>query len=294
MTRRLPSTTTLLALETAARHQSFARAAQELALSEAAISRQIGKLESTLGVRLFLREGNRVVLTPAGARYADGIREALARIERETRQLQEPASGRATLEIGVVPTMASRWLIPRMARFHQRHPEIAVNLHERTRPFDLAGSNLHAAIAFDHPEWSALAVEALFETPLLPVCHPDLAGQPAARVPLLQKLESPYGWTQYAQASGVSLPTPQAGLRYDRYALLIEAARAGIGMALVPRQYIEDDLASGRLCAPWPLAPALAERYVLVSQSDSSSALQHFRHWLLEEAAEHRASRQMA
>ena len=128
MTRRLPGTTALLALEAAARHQSFARAAQELALTEGAISRQIAKLESQLGVRLFHRVGNRVELSEPGARYAADMREALNLIEGKTRQLIAEARNDATLHIGVIPTFASRWLIPRMGRFQQRYPQIRVNL----------------------------------------------------------------------------------------------------------------------------------------------------------------------
>lgn len=112
MTRRLPSTSALLALEAAARHQSFAKAAQELSLSEGAISRQIAKLEDFLGVRLFHRVGNRVELSAPGASYATRMRTALADIERHTRQLMSDTQGTSTLEIGVIPTLASRWLIP--------------------------------------------------------------------------------------------------------------------------------------------------------------------------------------
>ena len=286
MTRRLPSTTALLALEAAARHQSFARAAQELSLTEGAISRQIAKLESQLGVRLFHRVGNRVELSGPGARYAADIREALELIEHKTRQLLADTRRDAALEIGVIPTLASRWLIPRMARFHQRHPQIQVNLRERTEPFDLAASGLHAAINFEHPAWAMLQVQPLFEEPLLAVCHPDLAARSAADTPLLHKYEQAGRWAEYARLAGIDLPTPTAGPRYDRFSLLIEAAKAGIGMALVPRLYVEDDLQLGRLQAPWPVVAGLSERYVLVTRpGERTPALDAFETWLLEETA---------
>ncbi len=286
MTRRLPSTTALLALEAAARHQSFARAAQELSLTEGAISRQIAKLESQLGVRLFQRSGNRVELSEPGARYAADMREALDLIERKTRQLQAASRTDAALEIGVIPTLASRWLIPRMVRFHQRHPHIRVNLRERTEPFDLLASGLHAAINIEHPAWVGLPVQPLFQAPLLAVCHPELAGRAPHEMPLLHKHDNGEQWSEYAAHSGIDLPQTGSGPRYDRFSLLIDAARSGMGMALVPRLYVQDDLDQGRLSAPWPHAGQLSERYVLVEPAaEQGPALDLFKHWLLEQSA---------
>ncbi len=286
VTRRLPSTTALLALEAAARHQSFARAAQELSVTEGAISRQIAKLESQLNVRLFLRIGNRVELSELGARYAADMRDALDLIERKTRQLLTSARSDATLEIGVIPTLASRWLIPRMARFQQRHPHIQVNLRERTEPFAFTDSALHAAINFEHPAWAAMQVQPLFEEPLLAVCHPDLAARPPAEQPLLHKHDHGNLWNEYARHAGIDLPDAGSGPRFDRFSLLIDAAKAGIGMALVPRFYVEDELQQGRLHAPWPEVSALTERYVLVTRpGDQPPALELFKHWLLEESS---------
>jgi len=284
VTRRLPGTTALLALEAAARHQSFARAAQELSLTEGAISRQIAKLEEQVGVRLFHRVGNRVELSDLGARYAAEMREALDMIERRTRQLQADARVDAPLEIGVIPTFASRWLIPRMADFHQRHPQVRINLRERTEPFNLADSELHAAINIEHPAWSAMQVQALFQAPLLAVCHPGLAGRAPAELPLLHKHEDGEQWAAYARHSGIELPQPATGPRYDRFSLLIDAARAGMGVALVPRLYVEEDLAQDRLRAPWPEVTQLSERYVLVSRpGEVPVALEVFREWLFGE-----------
>jgi len=286
VTRRLPSTTALLALEAAARHQSFARAAQELSLTEGAISRQIAKLESQLGVRLFHRSGNRVELSEPGARYAVDMREALALIERKTRQLQADSRPDAALEIGVIPTFASRWLIPRMADFQQRHPQVRVNLRERTEPFDLAASDLHAAINVEHPAWHALPVQALFQAPLLAVCHPDLAARAPGEMPLLHKHDNGEQWSEYARCSGLELPQAGTGPRYDRFSLLIDAARSGMGMALVPRLYVQEDLDQHRLSAPWPQAGALNERYVLVERpGEQGTPLGLFKQWLLEQSA---------
>lgn len=287
MSRRLPSTSALLALEAAARHQSFARAAQELSLSEGAISRQIAKLEQFLGVRLFHRVGNRVELSGPGASYAAQMRTVLADIERYTRQVMTDTPGRTSLEIGVIPTLAGRWLIPRLARFRQLHPDIEINLRERTEPFSLEESGLHAAINYDHPIWQSMRVQPLFDEQMVAVCHPSLADETPCRMPLLHKNEGPYGWPRYAELTGLAIPAEATGPIYDRYALLIEAAKAGIGMALVPRRYIEEDLKEGRLTAPWPTLPQLIERYVLVTRPAALTppALAKFELWLIEESA---------
>ncbi|MBK4994865.1 LysR family transcriptional regulator [Pseudomonas sp. S37] len=287
MSRRLPSISALLALETAARHQSFAKAAQELSLSEGAISRQIAKLEGMLGIRLFNRVGNRVELSELGAGYASRIRASLADIERHTHQLVADARGTTSLEIGIIPTLASRWLIPRLTRFQARYPEIEVNLKERTQPFSLEESGLQAAINYDHPAWRTMKVQPLFEDQMVAVCHPRLASELPGNMPLLHKLASPFNWARYAALAGLPLSTRTAGPTYDRYALLIEAAKAGIGMALVPRRYVERELQEGGLCTPWPEMAELCERYVLVTRpgTETAPALAKFEHWLIEEAS---------
>lgn len=286
MSKRLPSTSALIALEAAARHQSFAKAAQELSLSEGAISRQIAKLEGLLGTRLFNRVGNRVELTGHGAGYAAQIRASLADIERNTRQLMADSRGITSLEIGVIPTLASRWLIPRLTGFHERHPEIEINLRERTTPFSLMESGLQAAINYDHPVWHTMKVQPLFEEPLVPICHPRLARVFPQSMPLLHKLASTYSWARYATLAGLPLSAESTGPTYDRYALLIEAAKAGIGMALVPGRYVEEELLGGKLAAPWPVISELRERYVLVTRPsiETAPALAKFEHWVIGEA----------
>lgn len=284
MSRRLlPSTSALLALETAARHQSFARAAEELSLSEGAISRQIAKLETLLGVQLFRRSGNRVELSPSGATYAARMRSALADIERHTQALLAEAQGRNALEIGVIPTLAGRWLIPRLASFRAQNPDVEINLRERTQPFSFAESGLHAAINYAHPVWQTMRVQPLFEEPMVAVCHASLAELSPQRMPLLHKDQGAGDWARYAELTGLPLAPSPAGPTYDRYALLIESARAGLGMALVPRRYVQQDLDEARLLAPWPTAGQLKERYVLVTRPDTppTSALGRFERWLL-------------
>lgn len=174
MRRNIPSSTALTAFEAAARHGSFARAAEELSLTEGAISRQIGRLEAFLGVILFERVGNRVRLLPNGARYAVQVRESLDRLDRDSQYVMGQPNDGASLDIAIIPTFAMRWLIPRLSRFQQKHPNITVHLAERMDPFVLAGSGFDAAIHFEHPAWTGMRMHRLLHEVLVPVCHPDL------------------------------------------------------------------------------------------------------------------------
>ncbi|ARU94887.1 LysR substrate-binding domain-containing protein [Tatumella citrea] len=247
MKRILPGTPALIAFEASARHGSFSRAATELFISEGAVSRQIARLEAQLGTTLFLRRGNRVELSGQGLRYAAEIREILGRLEQESlRLVAQPEDGRI-LELAVIPTFANRWLIPRLPDFVQQYPNIIVNLSERTKPFPLAGSGFDAAVHFSHPAWVGHHLRPLFDEYLIPVCRPDgLSSQM-----LLHKRNTPNAWRDYAQSNPVPLSNTMAGPRFDLYSMLIDAALAGLGIALVPEVYVAAELASGRLHIPW-------------------------------------------
>jgi len=293
MRRKLPSTAALLAFEAAARHGSFARAADELALTEGAISRQIGRLEAFLSVTLFERVGNRVRLLPNGERYAKQVSELLDRLDRDSQYLMGQPGDGANLDIATSPTFAMRWLIPRLLRFQQLHPTICVHLAERMEPFVLAGSGFDAAIHFEHPAWTGMHTHRLSSEVLIPVCHPNLLPEgvtpPALdTLPRLHRRQNPEAWQHYAQEVGLPLSNPMIGARFDLHAMLIEAALAGLGVALVPRLYVENELAQGRLVAPWPQASSIAKTFCLVLPEPlhlSQAPIRAFAQWLLDEAA---------
>jgi len=292
MRRKIPSSTALTAFEAAARHGSFARAAEELSLTEGAISRQIGRLESFLGVPLFERVGNRVRLLPNGQRYAAQVRESLDRLDRDSQYLMGQPDNAASLDIAVTPTFAMRWLIPRLPAFSRVHPNITVHLSERTEPFVLAGSGFDAAVHFEHPAWAGMRTYPLLQEVLVPVCHPALIKGAEARVlldqlPRLHRRQSPDAWQRYAKDSGITLTNPAVGARYDLHAMLIEAALAGLGVALVPRLYVETELEQGRLVAPWPQGEAVSKTFCLVLPEPmglTPRPVKTFSRWLLEEA----------
>ncbi|QHE93183.1 LysR family transcriptional regulator [Pandoraea fibrosis] len=293
MTRKIPSNSALLAFEAAARHGSFARAAEELARTEGAVSRQIARLEAFLGVALFERVGNRVRLAPNGTRYAVQVREILDRLERDSLYLMgQPAEG-ASIDIAASPTFATRWLIPRLKRFQAAHPNITVHIAERMEPFLLAGSGFDAALHFEHPAWTGMHLHRLLEEILVPVCSPTLLREAGATtsldaLPLLHRRQNPDAWQRYAQASGIVLSNPAVGARYDLHSMLIEAALAGLGVALVPRFYIDAELEQGRLVAPWPAGTTIIKNFCLVLPEPielSGRPVQAFARWILEEAS---------
>ncbi|UTD28895.1 LysR substrate-binding domain-containing protein [Bradyrhizobium sp. WD16] len=292
MRRKIPSHSALMAFEAAARHGSFARAADELSLTEGAISRQIGRLEAFLGVTLFERVGNRVRLLPNGERYAAQVRETLDRLERDSQYLMGQPSDGASLDIAILPTFATRWLIPRLRRFQERYPNITVHLAERMEPFVLADSGFDAAIHFEHPAWTGMRTHRLLHEVLVPVCHPVLIdGKDAATaldaLPRLHRRQNPDAWQRYAEETGIALTNPAIGARYDLHAMLIEAALAGLGVALVPRLYVEAELSDGRLVAPWPEGASISKTFCLILPEPirlSENPVQVFADWILHEA----------
>ncbi|MDK4714046.1 LysR substrate-binding domain-containing protein [Rhizobium sp. CNPSo 4039] len=292
MRRKIPSNSALLAFEASARHGSFARAAEELALTEGAISRQISRLEAFLGVTLFERVGNRVRLLPNGERYAVQVRESLDRLERDSQYLMGQPNGGANIDIATIPTFAARWLIPRLGRFREKHPNIIVHLAERMEPFVLSGSGFDAAIHFDHPAWTGMRMHRLLQETLVPVCHPTLLGGAEAppsldELPRLHRRQNPDAWQRYAQEAGIVLTNPAIGPRYDLHVMLIEAALAGLGVALVPRLYVETELAEGRLVAPWPDGQSISKTFCLILPEPirlSDGPIQDFANWLLMES----------
>ena len=298
MRRKIPSNSALMAFEASARHGSFARAADELALTEGAISRQIGRLEAFLGVTLFERVGNRVRLLPNGERYAAQVRETLDRLERDSQYLMGQPSDGASLDIAILPTFATRWLIPRLKPFQERHPNITLHLAERMEPFVLTGSGFDAAIHFEHPAWTGMRTHRLLHEVLVPVCHPALitGRDPATALdalPRLHRRQNPDAWQRYAQETGLALTNPAVGARYDLHSMQIEAALAGLGVALVPRLYVETELAEGRLVAPWPNGISIAKTFCLILPEPirlSEGPIQMFANWLIGEACRHSQS----
>ncbi|MBV2132453.1 LysR family transcriptional regulator [Pseudomonas sp. MAP12] len=297
MRRKIPSTAALVAFESAARHQSFTKAAEELALTQSAVCRQIAALEAFLGVELFRRTRRGVMLTEEGLSYGRRIAAQLDAVERDTLAVMGQ-QGSTSLELAVVPTFATQWLLPRLKDFQRLHPEVTVNLTNRTRPFLFADTEFDAALYFGDGDWPGTAADFLMRENPLPVCSPELlapldrldAGQLAA-LPLLQQSTRPYAWRQWFGSLGLQVEGDMRGPRYELFSMLAQAAMHGMGVALIPPLMIERELAEGRLVVPLAHALQLSDKayYLVIPERKLElAALRAFRAWLLDQAQRYR------
>ena len=300
MRRKVPSLNALVVFEAAARLQSFTQAADELALTQSAVCKQIANLEDWLGLHLFARVKKRVQLSSAGRDYAEKIRRHLDKIERDTLELMAHKEGAGVLELAVIPTFATHWLIPRLAEFQELRPDITVNLSTKTSAFLFPDSLFHAAIHSGSALWPGTHGDYLMaEDHAIPVCSPKLlrkhlgrkktAGiEELASMPLLHlstRLEDWRRWFDLHQhANDVSAVN---GARYELFTMLIEAAIAGLGTALIPRYMIQNHLDSGKLVIPLNLSLPEQTGYYLVYPEENAKlpTLLAFREWLLRQTS---------
>jgi LysR family glycine cleavage system transcriptional activator len=293
--RRLLFLNGIKAFEAAARSGSFAAAGAELNVSAAAVSRMVHLLEERLGVALFERKANRLVTTAAGRAYQSGLTPIFDALASLTAQVTAPASVRV-LTIGVGPTFAMKWLIPRLADFRKQEPDIDVRITTggAAVPF---GEDWSCGIKLGDGEWPGLIAEPLFAADLLPVCAPRLAG--ALKRPgdlkgptLLRVAHSPDDWPSWLEAAGVGRITAR-GLQFDQYGQALQAAVDGLGIAMGIRPYIDDDLAAGRLVAPYALSVPKGMRWYLVYRGFSTAQRDFaaFRRWIIRAATEPAARR---
>ena len=297
MRRKIPSTAALVAFESAARHQSFTKAADELNLTQSAICRQIGGLESFLNVELFRRSRRGVVLTEAGIAYSRKVATQLDAVERDTLALMGN-QGTTSIELAVVPTFGTQWLLPRLRAFQRLHPEVTVHLTNRTRPFLFADTHFDAAIYYGDAEWSGTEAHFLMPEHLLPVCSPalleqgEIDAQRIATLPLLQQTTRPYAWRQWFAAQGMSVARDMTGPRLELFSMLAQAARHEMGVALIPPFLIQRELEEDSLVIAMDAAVPDNDRayYLMVPERKAeSAALKAFRDWLQGEARAYRA-----
>ena len=288
--RRLLFLNGIKAFEAAARTGSFAAAGSELNVSPAAISRMVHLLETRLGIALFERKANRLVMTPAGRAYQNGLTPIFDALASLTAQVTAPSSVRV-LTIGVGPTFAMRWLIPRLADFRKQEPDIEVRITTggAAAPF---GDDWSCGIKLGDGDWPGLVAEPLFAAGLVPVCAPRLAAplkRPGdLRGPgLLRVAHSPGDWSNWLKAAGVARVTAR-GPEFQYYGQALQAAADGLGIAMGIRPYIDDDLAAGRLVAPFALTVPKGMRWYLVYHSFHTGQrdFSAFRRWIIAAAAE--------
>jgi LysR family glycine cleavage system transcriptional activator len=287
--RKLPFLNGIRAFEAAARLGSFAGAAEELHVTPAAISRMVHLLEERLGVALFQRKANRLVLTPAGRSYQAGLTPLLDALASLTEQVVAQ-SGARVLTLGVGPTFAMRWLIPRLSDFRKRAPEIEVRFTTGGVAAEFS-DDWTCGVTLGEGDWPGLVAERLFPADLTPVCRPELARRLAgprdlAQESLIRVSHAPEDWPLWLTAAGV--PQLRAkGPAFEYYSQALQAALDGVGIAMGIHPYIEDDLAAGRLAAPFALSVPKGKQWHLVYRKAQGADpdFQTFRRWLLAAAA---------
>ncbi|MBX3500112.1 MAG: LysR family transcriptional regulator [Alphaproteobacteria bacterium] len=282
--RALPSLNGVKAFEAAARRGGFAGAAEELGVTPAAISRLVRLLEARLAVPLFERRANGLRLTPAGIAFRDGLTPILDSLATLTAQICDAARGRV-LTVGVGPTFAIRWLIPRLAAFRAEAPEVEVRITTggATVPF---AEDWTCGIRLGDGDWPGFVAERLFAADLSPVCAPSAAArlrkpEDLRRATLLRVAHAREDWPSWLKAAGLGELRVDGPL-FEYYGHALQAAADGLGVAMGIRPYIDDDLAAGRLVAPFPLSVPKGTSWYLVYRPHRAveEGFKAFRSWI--------------
>src|ERR1044071_1083125 len=286
--RRLPPLKALPAFEEAARLSSFSAAARELNLTHGAISRQMKSLETHLGVRLFRRVNRRVELTDAGAAFLPAARTALDVVEASAARLSA-ATRQGPLVVSCLPTFMMRWLIPRLYDFNARHPAIDVRLSASSAPVDFAREGVDVAIRIGAKPWpEGIEAHAFMSEEIGPVCSPALAKRHKLRRPsdlgqhtLLHTETRADAWSDWLARSETAGVDAAQGPRFEHFYFLLEAAVAGLGVAVAPRPLVMEDLKLGRLVAPFGFVRS-SRQYCLLYPAELAGLAKvgTFRSWI--------------
>ena len=289
----IPPLSALQAFETIARRKSFALAAEELHLTPSAVSHQVAKLESWLGVRLFERSARGVELTPAGQQYLQRVASALGAINTATEDLRHGVQD--TLYVHSSPSFASLWLMPRIARFAERHPNISLMLSASHVHSDFQLGQMDIDIRYGLPNWPNLEVEPVFTEHILPLASPEFIRthalhepQDLLRVPLIQSIVSVVQWPEWFSKFGGDQRPERMGLRFDRAMMSLDAAVQNLGVALESTSIGQSLIASGKLqpvFAEYMCMQVRAHFMVYPARHASRPEVKSFVEWLREEAA---------
>lgn len=287
------SLTAIRVFDAAARHRSCSRAAHELCLTQSAVSKQIQALEAHLGLPLFHRLHHGLELTAAGQIYWDAIEPALQQLAQATNRVRALLADETTINLGVPPTLGQKWLIPRLAGFARAHPEITVQFMPR---LPQAGhlSTLHAEIRFGRCSWPGVHAHYLVGRELYPVCGPALLARQPVRTPadlvrhrLLEHMELPNVWERWFAGRGTAGYDARRVQKHEQFSLMISALNAGLGVGILPRFLVEEELRQRMLVMVDDRAMKSDHAYYLVHAKDrqTGGALACFIRWILDEAA---------
>ncbi|MAF04845.1 MULTISPECIES: LysR family transcriptional regulator [unclassified Herbaspirillum] len=273
----------LRAFEVSARHLSFTRAAEELSVTQTAVSMQVKNLEQRLGVTLFRRLPRGLALTDEGLALLPVVAQSFGRIADVLAQFED-GRRREVLTVGVVGTFAVGWLMPRLREFQQQHPFVDLRLLTNNNRVDLAGEGLDYAIRFGDGAWHGTEAERLFEAPLAPMCAPEIAARlrtpsDLAAETLLRSYRSDE-WHRWFAAAAAPCP-PLRGFVFDSSLALAEAAAQEAGVALLPVMMFERELRQGRLVCPFEQRIVLGAYWLTRLKSrPQTAAMAAFRTWL--------------
>jgi LysR family glycine cleavage system transcriptional activator len=299
MTARLPPLNSLRAFESAARHQSFVKAADELAVTPAAVSQQVRSLEQVLGCELFRRLPRGLILTQTGRAALPELQKGFAHLA----QAVEDAKGGSVagpLRVSAMPSFATRWLVPRLASFIESYGDIDIEIRGETRTVDFARDDADLAIRYGQGRYPGLETRLLLEEEVFPVCAPSLLNgpKPLRRLEDLRhhtllhhgqitREEATLTWRQWLGEAGRSKVDAERGPRFNDSVMLAEAAVRGIGIALGRSALVAEDLAAGRLVRPFSVSrPADFAFWIVMPEGRSRNPrIRAFIGWLEEQAA---------
>ncbi|MDQ0457899.1 LysR family transcriptional regulator [Rhizobium paknamense] len=291
--RLLPSIASLVTLDAVARRGSFSAAAQELNLTQGAISRQIAALEEQLGTALCLRNGRGVTLTARGEAYHRSIQQALSIIRAASLEAMTGAQDNK-LDLAIPPTFGTRWLLPRIPRFVAAYPQITLNFATRIGQFDFEAEGIDAAIHIGGPNWPRATATFLMDETVAPVCSPEFLKRHAIagpadllRLPLIQMKSRPLAWGHWFESLGLEV-NPSAAMGFEQFMAVAQACIAGLGVALMPLFLIRPELQSGQLVVALDHRVKSQSHYYLVAPDGRprSMPLKAFSDWLLQEVAD--------
>lgn len=290
--RRLPALSSLRAFEAAGRHLSFSRAADELLITQSAVSHHVRKIEEELGVRLFLRQKRSVSLTPEGKSYLACLSQAFDLMAKGTDEARTP--GRRTLRVSLLASFATHWLIPRLPRFTASHPDIDLVLKPSVHPADLTAEPIDLSIRYGRGGWNGAQAQLFLAERITPVCSPALLARTATpsraedltqHKLLLSFSTDPFEWLLWSEMAGVDLAHAPSLMLHD-YNIVLQAVVDGQGMAIGRHCLIEDLLRSNALVMPFPdLIVSEGIGYWIILPDHAKSQAKAFAQWLIREAA---------
>jgi DNA-binding transcriptional LysR family regulator len=299
MRRFLPSLSALDAFESSSRHLNFTRAAEDLGITQSGISRQVKSLEDYLGISLFERHGPRLIMTDAGSGYAKELAQVLDRLEEISIDAVRGRKAKSGLLIGAPPTLGSVWLAPRLNDFAARYPDSVLEIIMTENDTSFSESAVDVAVLRGHGSWGGTHSFELFKEQIAVVASPNLVPRNGTYKPLdfasyrlLQNASRPSFWLNWLRSSELDYRGTIQGPRFAHTSMTIRAAISGLGVALVPMNFVEDDIASGKLWLPFgaPILSGDAYYVVYPERKAHLDFVKLFRDWVLRETRQARNS----